>query len=191
MRITGGLFRSRALKAPRGTATRPTSDRVREALFSMLVASELLGEHVRVLDLYAGTGALAFEALSRGAASAVLVESGREAVAIIRQNARALGLESRVTLFDAKVERALARIDGRFGVVFLDPPYADVRAPAFGSVLAAAAALVDVDGALVLEHASTDDSPEIAGLDVDRSRRYGDTTVTLYRAAPKSTAEVV
>ena len=188
MRITGGRFRSRALTAPRGTATRPTSDRVREALFSMLAAAGLLGddeeEHgPRVLDLYAGSGALAFEALSRGAASAICVESARDAVAAIRQNARALEVESRVTVFDTKVERALSRIQGPFGVVFLDPPYADVKTAAFAAVLASASALVMSEGALVLEHASTDEPPQIAGVELDRSRRYGDTTLTLYRAA--------
>ena len=84
MRITGGRWRSRALTAPRGTTTRPTSDRVREALFSMLAADGLIDEGVRVLDFYAGSGALAFEALSRGASAAVLVESGRDAIASIK-----------------------------------------------------------------------------------------------------------
>ena len=195
MRITGGSWRSRALKAPRGTATRPTSDRVREALFSMLVASGLLPadgpadgatDGPRVLDLYAGTGALAFEALSRGASAAVLVESARDALAVIRQNAQALGAEKRISLFDTKVERAIPRIAGPFAIVFLDPPYADVATPAFASVLAGAAALVAPEGALVLEHASTDEPPAIPGLEVDRTRRYGDTTVTLYTAPAKT-----
>ena len=187
MRITGGRWRSRTLEAPRGTATRPTSDRVREALFSMLVSDGLIGDQEddaaapRVLDLYAGSGALAFEALSRGAAAAVLVEHGRDAVTAIRQNARALGAESLVQLFDTKVDRAIARIAGPFGLVFVDPPYADVPGPAFAKVLGAAAALMDPEGALVLEHASSDPPPPIPGLAGDRSRRHGDTTVTLYR----------
>jgi 16S rRNA (guanine966-N2)-methyltransferase len=167
-------------------ATRPTSDRVREALFSMLASDGLLGggdgEDARVLDLYAGTGALAFEALSRGASQAVLVEHGRDAIGVIRKNARALGADKQVLLFETKVERALPKIDGSFGVVFLDPPYADVRAAGFSAILGAAAALVVPGGALVLEHASTDAPPDIAGLALDRSRRYGDTAVTLYRA---------
>lgn len=186
MRITGGRWRSRALKAPRGTATRPTSDRVREALFSMLVSDGLLGGESapRVLDLYAGSGALAFEALSRGASAAVMVEQARDAVAIIRQNARDLAAERQVHLFDAKVERALAKIEGPFGVVFLDPPYADVKTGAFAALLATASSLVAPEGALVLEHSSTDEPPLIQGLELDRSRRYGDTTLTLYRAQP-------
>jgi 16S rRNA (guanine966-N2)-methyltransferase len=137
----------------------------------------------RVLDLYAGSGALAFEALSRGASSAVLVEHARDAVLVIKQNAKSLGAETLVTLFDTKVDRAFPRIKGPFGVIFLDPPYADVKAVAFGNVLASAAALLDEAGALVLEHASADEPPLIVGLELDRTRRYGDTTLTLYRHA--------
>ena len=188
MRITGGRWRSRALEAPRGMATRPSSDRVREALFSMLASDGVLAQQaeegdagVRVLDLYAGTGALAFEALSRGAVQAVLVEHGRDAVGAIRNNARALGAVADVVVFDTKVERALPKLEGRFGVVFLDPPYADVRTSAFAGILGQAAALVAPGGLLVLEHASADEAPGIVGLELDRSRRYGDTTLSLYR----------
>lgn len=188
MRITGGRWRSRALDAPRGMATRPTSDRVREALFSMLVSDGLIGDEdeggrLRVLDLYAGTGALAFEALSRGASAAVLVEHAPDAITAIRKNASALGVgKSELLLFDTKVERALLKIEGPFGVVFLDPPYADVRDPSFAAILARAAMLLAPGGALVLEHASPDEPPVIDGLELDRTRKYGDSSVTLYRA---------
>jgi 16S rRNA (guanine966-N2)-methyltransferase len=166
--------------------TRPTSDRVREALFSMLVADGHLGGDdedapgPRVLDLFAGSGALAFEALSRGAAHAVLVEQGRDAVAAIRANARVLEAERAVTIVAAKVERALDRLDGPFGIVFVDPPYADVRTPAFAPLLGRVAELVTPGGALVLEHASIDPPPEVGGLTIDRSRKHGDTTLSLY-----------
>lgn len=153
----------------------------------MLASDGLLGadeddaEGPRVLDLYAGSGALAFEALSRGASAAVLVEQARDAVAAIRQNARDLAADGQIHVFDVKVERALGKIDGPFGLVFLDPPYADVKTPGFATVLAAAASLVDGDGALVLEHSSSDEPCAIPGLELDRSRRYGDTTLSLYR----------
>lgn len=143
------------------------------------------GRGPRVLDLYAGSGALAFEALSRGASAAVLVEHARDAVAVIRQNARDLGAEKRILLLDAKVDRALPRVEGAFGIVFLDPPYAEVKTPGFASAIAAAAALLAPGGVLVLEHASADDPPDIAALAPDRSRRHGDTMLSLYR--PKST----
>jgi len=181
MRITGGVFRSRALKAPKGSSTRPTSDRVREALFSALASGGLLDDAPRVLDLYAGTGALAFEALSRGASSAVLVEHARDALAVIRENARALDVERRVEIIPSRVDRALARVRGPFDVVFADPPYADVPTSAFAAVLEGAAHLVGSGGALVLEHGTKDAPPAIAGLELDRSREYGDTTLTLYR----------
>jgi 16S rRNA (guanine966-N2)-methyltransferase len=81
------------------------------------------------------------------------------------------------------VDRALATLSGPFDLVLLDPPYADVAAPAFRDVLAGAARLLDPAGGVVLEHASPDEPPVVAGLEVDRSRRYGDTTITLYRPA--------
>jgi 16S rRNA (guanine966-N2)-methyltransferase len=181
MRITGGVFRSRSLRAPRGTATRPTTDRVREALFSMLGSAGALTADSRVLDLYAGSGALAFEALSRGASRAVAVEHARDAVSVIRDNARALGLEARISIVSARVDRALARLEGPFDVIFLDPPYADVRDPAFAEILAEAAGLLSPLGTLVLEHASADEPPAAPGLVHEKSRRHGDTTLSLYR----------
>lgn len=185
MRVTGGQFRSRALKAPRGTTTRPTSDRVREAMFSMLASDGLLEPGARVLDLYAGSGALALEAISRGAGEAVLVEHGRDALAAIRDNVRALEVEDRVRVLASRVDRALTQLAAsgspRFDLVFIDPPYADVRTPAFARVLEGASGLLTDQGALVLEHASADPPPEAHGLVLDRTRRYGDTAVTLFR----------
>ncbi len=142
---------------------------------------------LRVLDLYAGSGALAFEAISRGATEAVLVEQARDATTVIRENARALGVDGAVRLLAARVERVLASSEGlgTFGLVLCDPPYADVRAPAFEGILASAAALLDEDGVLLLEHAATDRSPEVSGLLLDRGRRHGDTAVSLYRRAPR------
>src|SRR5437899_4832041 len=106
MRITGGEHRSRGLVAPRGHATRPTSDRVREALFAILGAMQPMQsiEGARVLDLYAGTGALALEALSRGASCAVMVERGREALDAIRANVAALGVAAVARVVAAPVE---------------------------------------------------------------------------------------
>jgi 16S rRNA (guanine(966)-N(2))-methyltransferase RsmD len=181
MRVTGGAFRSRAIRAPKGTATRPTSDRVREAIFSMLAADGILTPGARVLDLYAGSGSLAFEALSRGAIEAVLVEQGRDALAAIRDNARALGVEDRVRVVSARVERALSTLDGRFDVVFLDPPYADVRTTDFAAVLEMAGRRVTEGGGVVLEHGSGDEPPTAPALTLDRTRRYGDTAVSLFR----------
>jgi len=186
VRITGGVHRSRALRAPRGVTTRPTSDRVREALFSILVAGGLIGDELtpRVLDLYAGSGAISFEALSRGAASAVLVEHARDAVLAIRDNARSLDLEDQITIVSGRVERSLETIKGPFDLVFLDPPYADVKTPNFAKVLAAAGRLLAPEGALVLEHSTQDEPPLIPGLALDRSRKHGDSTLSLFRTPP-------
>jgi 16S rRNA (guanine(966)-N(2))-methyltransferase RsmD len=180
MRITGGVHRSRALRAPRGDATRPTSDRVREALFSMLAARGLV-EGARVLDLYAGTGALALDALSRGAERATLVESGRDALAAIRANVASLDLAARACVVATSVERAAAAIadDAPFDLVFADPPYADLADAALA--IAALASTFARDVTLVLEHASKDAPPEIAGMILDTSRRHGDTQISFYR----------
>jgi 16S rRNA (guanine966-N2)-methyltransferase len=180
MRITGGVFRSRVLVAPPGSATRPTSDRVREALFSILTARRALAG-ARVLDLYAGTGALAIEALSRGAARATLVESKRAALAAIRANIEALGIGERVLVVPSTVERAALRVaeNGPFDVVFADPPYADVDSAA--SVLAslAAAKAFGKGATVILEHAAGR-TPSVAGLPPPDARRYGDTTLSFF-----------
>jgi 16S rRNA (guanine966-N2)-methyltransferase len=186
MRITGGTHRSRALRAPRGQATRPTSDRVREALFGILGSAAAIAG-ARVLDLYSGTGALALEALSRGAASAVLVESSREALAAARGNVASLGLadRARILAWDAReVPRRLAPGEA-FDLVLADPPWALVDTGEAAGVLAAvvAAGRVAAGGLVVLEHASRSALPAIDGLDATQTRRYGDTALTFYKPA--------
>src|SRR5215472_11572654 len=185
MRITGGVFRSRILRAPRGTRTRPTSDRVREALFGILSAERERGlEGACVLDLYAGTGALAFEALSRGAEHATLVESARPAVDLIRRNAHELGLEERVHIVARPVERAIEVLASRapYDLVLADPPYALVASGDATRALAnlVRAVVVRPDTRIVLEHAAANDAPEIDGLELASTRRYGDTALAFY-----------
>ena len=172
------------LTAPRGDATRPTSDRVREALFGIL-SSERDLRGACVLDLYAGTGALAFEALSRGAACATLVESSRAAVQAILANTRSLGSTARVRVVPTTVERAGSALSrgSPFDLIFADPPYAQVtngHAPA--AIVALVEARVLAPGArLILEHGKADASPIMAGLALDDTRRYGDTALSFYR----------
>ena len=150
----------------------------------MLEANASLGSSAaRVLDLYAGSGALAFEALSRGAKSAMLVEQARDALAAIRDNARTLGAEKRITVVPGRVEHAVATVAGPFDVIVADPPYAHLRTSSFGAILEAIAKLLAASGAFVLEHASSDQAPAVAWLTLDRSRRYGDTTLSVYRHA--------
>jgi len=118
MRVIAGEFRSRRLKSLPGLETRPTSDRLREALFNVL-AQRIEG--CVFLDAYAGTGAVGIEALSRGARRCIFVEKNRGAVAVIRENLAALGLESRAEVFTGKSTSVLERVDA--DIVFLDPPY--------------------------------------------------------------------
>jgi 16S rRNA (guanine966-N2)-methyltransferase len=186
MRITGGTHRSRALRAPRGQATRPTTDRVREALFGILASAGVV-EGARVLDLYAGTGALALEALSRGASTAVLVESGREALAALRGNVEALGLQQQAQVVAVDVGQAIPRVarGGPFDLVMIDPPWALVDEGAADRALSALAREGGLaEGAwVVLEHSSRTPPRDVEGLERQDTRRYGDTALTFYKPA--------
>ncbi len=183
MRVVAGSLKSRALRAPKGSATRPTSDRVRESLFAVL--GDVRG--TRVLDLYAGSGALAIEALSRGAASAVCVAHARAALAALAENRDALGLTGTLQVVARRVADAPKALAGSepFDVIFADPPYADVAsgivARELAAVVAPEAKLVVPDALVVLEHAARDRAPEIAGLVFDETRRWGDTSASFYR----------
>jgi 16S rRNA (guanine966-N2)-methyltransferase len=174
VRVVAGAFRGHRLVAPRGTATRPTSDRVREALFSILVSVEA----ARVLDLFAGSGALAIEALSRGASEAVLVDSSAAAVAAIRRNLSAVGATAEVHRQAALtyLERASSAAR-QYDLVFLDPPYR--HATTLGQELSAALGPVLAPGARVVA-----ESDRRAPLDLDLGlldeRRYGDTLIRIY-----------
>ncbi|MDP9151232.1 MAG: 16S rRNA (guanine(966)-N(2))-methyltransferase RsmD [Myxococcota bacterium] len=186
MRITGGIYRSRRLRAPRGEATRPTSDRVREALFGMLHSRSAL-DAARVLDLYAGTGALAIEALSRGATSAILVESSRAALAALHANITSLGLQDRTRVLEGDVRDVARRLAscGVFDLVFADPPWVQVDR---GDVQRAMAAVIQTlslsGGALVvLELSARSITPSIEGLVLDQTRRFGDTALAFYKTA--------
>ena len=174
-RIIAGVARGRRLETPRGAATRPTSDRVREALFGSLDARGVL-EGAVVLDLFAGSGALGLEAASRGAEEVVLVDSAREAVAVARRNATTLGLAG-VRVVHAPVLRYLAGPGvPRTDLVLLDPPYA-LDEEALAGVLRAVDGVAP--GALVVAERDGR-SPEPAwpkGWEPEGARRYGDTVL--------------
>jgi 16S rRNA (guanine966-N2)-methyltransferase len=176
VRVIAGQLGGRKLVAPRGATTRPTSDRVREALFSAL--SDVTG--ARVLDLYAGTGAFGIEALSRGAAHACFVEKDRNALAALRENVAALALEHATEVRALAVARAVSAIAGPFDLVFADPPYALVAElpPAFAKLRTNGA--IARGARLVIEHASRDPAPAIVGATPRPTRVYGDTSVTIY-----------
>ncbi len=133
-----------------------------------------------VLDLYAGTGALALEALSRGAPRAVLVENARPALEAIRANVRALDVEARVEVVAGRVEQVTTRLRGPYGVIFCDPPYADVPSPRTREALEALTLTLVEGGTLVLEHAPSDAPPLLSAVDRVTTRVYGDTALTFF-----------
>ncbi len=183
MRVVAGRLGGRRLRTVPGTRTRPTADRVREALFAVL------GERVvgaRVLDLYAGTGALAIEALSRGAERAVLVEQSPVAVAVIRANLAALGLDRVATVRRTRAATYLrTRRDGPFDLVLLDPPYR-IEVGLLVGLLGGLARTALAPGAVtVVEAAARAEAPPWPpGFEPDEPRRYGDTALHLATFRP-------
>lgn len=168
MRVVAGVARGRRLKPPPGTATRPTGDRVREAVFGALTSLGVVVD-ARVADLFAGSGALGIEALSRGATHATFVERDRRARAVVRANLEATGLADRATVRGGDAVAALGDL-GPVDLVLADPPYAFDAWPA---LLVAAAA---TGAALVV--AESDRPVEAPGWAVRRCRSYGTTVVT-------------
>jgi 16S rRNA (guanine966-N2)-methyltransferase len=184
MRIVGGRLGGRRLPAEPPPGVRPTTDRVREALASALEARGAL-EGAEVLDLFAGTGALAFEALSRGAGSAVLAEKNPKVRRALEQNAEALGLASQVRIVGLDLLADAARVarslegEGPFDLIFADPPYESVHGT--GELLDALveASLLREGGLVVLEGPSSAAPPTLRRLAPVRVYRYGDTLVSL------------
>jgi 16S rRNA (guanine966-N2)-methyltransferase len=180
MRVTGGRLRGRPLRVPGGRAVRPSSDRVREALFARLGSLE----EAHVLDLYAGSGALGIEALSRGAGRAVFAERARTVAAVLRSNLETLDLRERTRVVKADASAAVRRLAAEgltFDLVFLDPPYESgealraLRAIADSGILAPGAMVVVETG----RHHPLAAPPALVVID---ERRYGDTILT--RLAP-------
>jgi 16S rRNA (guanine966-N2)-methyltransferase len=175
MRVIAGRHGGRRLQAPAGEATRPTADRVREALFSILGPRV---EGARVLDLFAGSGALGIEALSRGAASATFVESSPAAVRVLRANLDALGEDAEVVRADAlRWLHGAARAARQYDLVLLDPPYR--RGAALGPGLGAALPAVLADGAVVVAESDHRVPLELPIALID-DRRYGDTRIRIH-----------
>lgn len=181
MRVIAGALGGRRLAAPRGSRTRPTSDRVREALFMSLEPFTGL----RVVDLYAGSGALAIEALSRGAARADLAESDPGALRTLHANLDAMGLGGHCTVWPLTLPQGLRRMREALAaadLVLADPPYGGDVARATLTALGEPGVLA-TGARVVVEHHVKDAMPETAGaLARVRERRYGETQVTFYRA---------
>jgi 16S rRNA (guanine966-N2)-methyltransferase len=188
-RVIAGAAGGRRLAVPTGRDTRPTSDRAREGLFGSIVSMVGPLNGKRVLDLYAGSGAVGLEALSRGADHVLLVEAGRPAVAVIRANIEAIGLPGAVLAAD-KVERVIGgEPDARYDVVFADPPYA-VPGGEIGTLLVnlAGQGWLGPDALVVVERATRSGQLNWpAGYRPERSRRYGEATFW-YGLAPEAGA---
>lgn len=189
IRIIAGAHRGRRLTVPASVDVRPTADRVREALFSALGSVE----GARVVDLFAGSGALGLEALSRGAAHCLFVETDRRAAAAVRKNVAALGLEDRAEVWPTDYRRALRRLEAagtRCELLFLDPPYRMLPA-VLEDVARPLTAVLAVEGTVVIEGPRsvtiTETGVAQAGLDLVFERRYGDTVVSMLRKGADAT----
>jgi 16S rRNA (guanine966-N2)-methyltransferase len=177
MRVIAGIAGGQSLVAPKDRGTRPITDRVKETLFA------ILGERVpeaRVVDLFAGSGAIGIEALSRGAAHATFVEQARPALAALRTNLERTRLAGLATIEPIDVERFLAAAGGPWDLAFLDPPY-ELRA--IVAPLRAVEPHLARDAMVVVKHFWRTELPDVAGLQPVRQRRFGETMLSFLEAA--------
>ena len=188
MRVIAGTYRSRILNSLKGLALRPTSDRLRETLFNVLGA-DMAGS--RFLDLFAGTGAIGIEALSRGASEVVFVENHAPAAALIRRNLESLGIRKGAMVLATEVVRGLEKLaskestkGSRFDYVFLDPPYAAARDYARVLESLGSGNLLAPGGVVIAEHRRSFALPEVVGaLQCYRVLKQGDAALSFYRRA--------
>jgi 16S rRNA (guanine(966)-N(2))-methyltransferase RsmD len=175
-KITGGNLGSRKLKSPKGMNVRPTPGRVKESLFSIL-QTRIDGS--RFLDLFSGTGAIGFEAASRGAEKVVCVEGHRETAEAIREASEQFGVADRVEVVSAPVDRALYRLEGQFDLVYADPPYSD-ELPMQMFRLLLERNLLAPDALVIFEHSARTILPDIPGYRGVREEVYGDVALAFF-----------
>ena len=186
LRVIAGSARGRTLRLPTGAATRPTSGRLREALFSMLEAADV--EFARTLDLYAGSGALGIEALSRGASHCTFVESDPRALTAIRENLARSAFEAEGTLARGRVGSWRPAAGATFTLVLADPPYDD--AAAWAAIERSVQGTLAPGATLVVEHPARRGPPaRLAGLALWRDRRQGDGAAAIFRATPEAESQ--
>ena len=196
MRVIAGIYRSRVLKSLKGIALRPTSDRLRETLFNVL-ALNIAGS--RFIDLFAGTGAIGIEALSRGAAEVVFIENHAPAAALIRRNLESLDIHSGATVMALDALRGLEKLAPRperksagYNFIFLDPPYAAAKDYSRVLEFLGSANLLARGGIVIAEHRRGFDLPEEAGaLRRYRVLKQGDAALSFYRVVLAAAGEIV
>ncbi len=184
MRVITGTARGRRLKAPEGLDVRPTTDKVKEAVFS---AVQFQLEDTYVLDLFAGSGQMGIEALSRGAVRAVFVDSSRAAINCINENLRTAGFERRSEVISRDSYDYIRLTRQRFGIIILDPPY---RQGHIASVLPIAAGKLDEGGCIICEYEAEAGEPETPdGLVLRKTYRYGKINVTIFEKPVSESAD--
>lgn len=182
MRVIAGIAKGRQLQGPRGraSATRPSSDLVKGAIFDAIAAMD--SDLENVLDLYAGSGGLGIEALSRGADHCDFVERDSAAAAAIRANLAGTGFEGQAKVIQAMAEKVTSRLSGPYTLVLADPPYDDAGAPAVIEAIAESSLVIAGTTILVVEHSSRVEPAGVLGpFSLVRSRRHGDSAVSIYR----------
>lgn len=180
MRIISGQLRGRKLKTLEGTNTRPTADRVKESLFNILSIKVL---DAKILDLFAGSGSLGLEALSRGAVSCVFVDSSKDAINIVKENIKLCKQEQNSKVINKDYIVALNSLDDKFDIIFVDPPYSKGIEIV---VLENAKNILSEDGVIIIETDQADIPPdELNGLIKYDSRKYGRTIISFYKHSKK------
>ncbi len=171
MRIVGGEFKGRSIKAPDSSLTRPVTDKTKEAVFNMLGdISDLT-----VLDAYSGSGALALEAISRGASSAVAIDNSKEAIRIINDNVAVLDVSEKIEVVNKDVAEWLEDNQASFDLVFADPPFSDANDAVLKELMSRA------DRLFILKHARRKQPLEVDNLELVRSRKYGESMISIYK----------
>lgn len=177
MRVIAGSARGRLLSAPEGLATRPTSDKVRGAVFNIIAPYV---ENARVLDLFAGSGAMGIEALSRGAKGAHFVDKSGSALKIVRQNLQALSFESGSTLHKSDYKEFLRGCKERFDIIFIDPPYmSDYYEAVLDEICING--IKEREGIIIVERNLQVPLPQIRGLEAVKEKKYGSTLITILK----------
>ena len=179
MRITGGVARGQQLKVPKSDLVRPTTDRVREAIFSIITS--LTNNRSRGLDLFAGSGALGIEALSRDTEWVDFVEQAPKCCAIIKQNLQKLGFTQKSHVYCCSVAKALTFLEDKYDIIFMDPPYSDQSINQMAIQLANSGIISD-ESLVIISHASRSPLQDsYDGLSLIKEKQYGDTCISIYQ----------